>query len=172
MFTNQTLDLAASAIVLAKGAKTTLVIAESCTGGLVAGALTAISGSSSVLGHAIISYSNQSKQQFLKVNPSLIQDYGAVSPQCAKAMAEGAQKTSNLDTLAISITGVAGPIQSETKPVGLVYFGAIMPLASDATIYEHHFKGNRNQIRFQAVETALNIIIDALAQQQNLKAEP
>ncbi len=117
---------AAAAIVLdlcrARGLK--VATAESCTGGLVAGALTDIAGSSDVVDRGFVTYSNEAKQQMLGVPSGTIETYGAVSRETAEAMARGALGNGNAD-LAVAITGIAGPGGgSPDKPVGLVHFAA------------------------------------------------
>jgi nicotinamide-nucleotide amidase len=98
--------------------------AESCTGGLVAGALTEIAGSSDVVDRGFVTYSNEAKAELLGVPQATLKRYGAVSAQTAKAMAAGALKNSHAD-IAVSITGVAGPGGgTKQKPVGLVHFAA------------------------------------------------
>jgi nicotinamide-nucleotide amidase len=98
--------------------------AESCTGGLVAGALTEIAGSSDVVERGFVTYSNEAKAELLGVPPATLKRYGAVSAQTAKAMAAGALKNSHAD-IAVSITGIAGPGGgTKQKPVGLVHFAA------------------------------------------------
>jgi nicotinamide-nucleotide amidase len=102
-----------------------LATAESCTGGLIAGAVTEIAGASDVLERGFVTYSNEAKTEMLDVPPALIADHGAVSPEVARAMAEGAIQSSNAD-IAVAVTGVAGPAGgSATKPVGLVYLAAL-----------------------------------------------
>ena len=101
-----------------------LATAESCTGGLVAAALTEIAGSSDVVDRGFVTYSNEAKQQMLGVASETLRDYGAVSRQTAEAMARGAIAHSNAD-VAVAITGIAGPGGGSTdKPVGLVHFAA------------------------------------------------
>lgn len=102
----------------------TVATAESCTGGLVAGAISAISGSSAVLDRGFVTYSNQAKEQMLGVSPTTLEAHGAVSRQCAEEMAKGALSHAGVD-LAVSITGIAGPTGATPgKPVGLVHFAA------------------------------------------------
>lgn len=104
--------------------KLTLATAESCTGGLVAAALSEIPGSSLVLDRGFVTYSNAAKQQMLGVTPATIDVYGAVSTECAEEMAKGALAHASVD-LAVSITGIAGPTGAVPgKPIGLVYFCA------------------------------------------------
>jgi nicotinamide-nucleotide amidase len=107
-----------------KQKKLTVATAESCTGGLVAAAISEISGSSSVLDRGFVTYSNEAKQQMLGVAPATIDVYGAVSTECAAEMAKGALAHAQVD-LAVSITGIAGPTGATPgKPIGLVYFCA------------------------------------------------
>jgi nicotinamide-nucleotide amidase len=105
--------------------KLTIATAESCTGGLVAGAITEVPGSSAVLDRGFVTYSNDAKQQMLGVPAVTLRDYGAVSRQTAEAMAQGALTKAKVD-LAVSITGIAGPGGGTAeKPVGLVHFAAV-----------------------------------------------
>jgi nicotinamide-nucleotide amidase len=113
-----------SLLELCKVKKLTLATAESCTGGLVAAALSEIPGSSLVLDRGFVTYSNKAKQEMLGVTPVTIDVYGAVSTECAEEMAKGALAHASVD-LAISITGIAGPTGAAPgKPIGLVYFCA------------------------------------------------
>ena len=135
----------------------TLVTAESCTGGGIGAALTAVPGSSAVYKGGIISYTNEIKEKMLDVDGALLRDAGAVSAPVAEAMAAGARKALEAD-VAVSVTGLAGPGGDEYgNPVGTVYIGY-----SDAfrTRSKHYlFSGNREQVRKQAVEAALRIIL-------------
>ena len=107
-----------------KAKKLTVATAESCSGGLVAAAISEISGSSLVLDRGFVTYSNEAKQQMLGVTPATIDVYGAVSTECAEEMAKGALAHAQVD-LAVSITGIAGPTGAVPgKPIGLVYFCA------------------------------------------------
>ena len=103
--------------------KLKIAFAESCTGGMLASEITSVSGASKVFGLGLVTYSNQAKITVLKVNKSIIQKYGAVSPQCCKAMVKNLSKISKAQ-INVSITGVAGPNGgTKKKPVGLVYIG-------------------------------------------------
>ena len=103
--------------------KLKIAFAESCTGGMLASEITSVSGASKVFGIGLVTYSNQAKITVLKVNKSIIQKYGAVSPQCCKAMVKNLSKISKTQ-INVSITGVAGPNGgTKKKPVGLVYIG-------------------------------------------------
>jgi len=134
----------------------TLALAESCTGGLIGNRITDVSGSSATLLAGIISYSNQAKKDILGVDEQLLDKYGAVSEQVAKAMAEGARKVTGAD-VALSVTGIAGPTGgTETKPVGLVYIA----LSSDngTVAHEHRFSGSRFDIKLRSSQTALDML--------------
>ena len=103
--------------------KLKIALAESCTGGMLASEITSVSGASKVFGIGLVTYSNQAKITVLKVNKSIIQKYGAVSPQCCEAMVKNLSKISKAQ-INISITGIAGPNGgTKKKPVGLVYIG-------------------------------------------------
>ncbi len=135
--------------------------AESCTGGMVAAAITDIAGSSAVFDRGFVTYSDQAKTQMLGVPEKLIMAHGAVSEAVAKAMAQGALKNSSA-TLAVSITGIAGPTGgSETKPVGLVHFACATKRGK-----EWHekkiFDGDRAAIRLAARDHALQMLGKAL----------
>lgn len=135
--------------------------AESCTGGMVAAAITDIAGSSAVFDRGFVTYSNQAKTQMLGVPEKLIMAHGAVSEAVAKAMAQGALKNSSA-TLAVSITGIAGPTGgSETKPVGLVHFACATKRGK-----EWHekkiFDGDRAAIRWAARDHAIQMLGKAL----------
>ncbi|MDA7847329.1 CinA family protein [Candidatus Pelagibacter sp.] len=100
-----------------------IAFAESCTGGMLASEITSVSGASKVFGIGLVTYSNQAKINILKVNKSIIQKYGAVSPQCCEAMVKNLSKISKAQ-INVSITGIAGPNGgTKKKPVGLVYIG-------------------------------------------------
>jgi nicotinamide-nucleotide amidase len=139
-----------------------LAAAESCTGGLVAGLLTEIAGSSDVVERGFVTYSNEAKTGLLGVPGDLIVAHGAVSELVARAMADGALARSNA-RVAVAITGVAGPGGgSERKPVGLVHFG----LAAEDRPTEHLERRygdlGRSAIRLAAVEDALGLLEEAL----------
>lgn len=141
-----------------KSKSLTVTTAESCTGGLIAGAITDISGSSSVFDRGFVTYSNQAKQEMLQVPAELIQQYGAVSEQCAASMAQGALKNSNAD-IAISVTGIAGPDGgSKEKPLGLVYIG--VATKEKTKTQKCNFEGNRAQIRQSTVNMAFDLLSD------------
>lgn len=136
--------------------------AESCTGGLVAGAITAVAGSSDWFERGFVTYSNEAKQEMLGVPSERIDEHGAVSEAVAIAMAEGAVARSHADC-ALSVTGVAGPGGgTPTKPVGMVCFGWIVP-GAPARAGTLHLAGDRRAVREASVEAALAGLIDLVA---------
>ena len=135
-----------------------LTTAESCTGGLVAAALTEISGSSDVVDCGFVTYSNAAKQTVLGVPTATLKRYGAVSEQTAKAMAAGALKNSQAD-LAVAITGIAGPRGgTKDKPVGLVYFAAASRHGRRLARTRRYGKIGRRRVRERAVAQALALL--------------
>jgi len=152
---------AKDAIVALKAAGLTIATAESCTGGLIGGALTSVSGSSEVVYGGFITYDNAAKIAMIGVPPRVIEDFGAVSPQVARAMADGARNTARVG-IALSVTGIAGPNGgSPQKPVGLVYFACAT--AEGTRVVEKRF-GNlgRDGVREASVLTALELVVDVV----------
>lgn len=142
------------AILKAKGL--TCVTAESCTGGGVGAAITAVPGSSAVFLGGVISYANAVKQGVLGVSPTTLETVGAVSPETAAQMADGARRLLKAD-LAVSVTGVAGPDGgSAAKPVGLVWFG--LATKDGVRTEKAVFAGDRAAVRAQAVTHALGML--------------
>lgn len=139
-----------------------LATAESCTGGLVSAALTAIPGSSSALDRGFVTYSNEAKAQMLGVRQTTLMAHGAVSEETARAMAEGAVANSRAE-VSVSVTGVAGPGGgSDDKPVGLVHFASQGP--KGLTHVEKRFgEIGRDAVRMASVRTALSMLADQLA---------
>jgi len=139
-----------------------VVTAESCTGGLVAGALTEIAGSSDVVDRGFVTYSNRAKSEMLDVPGDLIADFGAVSEPVARAMAEGALVHSNAH-LSVAITGVAGPGGGTTmKPVGLVHFATAAANGPIRHREERFEMNDRTEIRLAAVQVALEMLRERL----------
>jgi nicotinamide-nucleotide amidase len=139
-----------------------IATAESCTGGLVAGLLTEIAGSSDVFERGFVTYSNRAKQDLLGVPGALIRQHGAVSEAVARAMAEGAIRNSTAQ-LSVAITGIAGPGGGgEEKPVGLVHIAAAR--AGEATLHRECRFGDigRSEVRLKSVETALEMLAQLL----------
>src|SRR5690349_2576852 len=139
-----------------------IAAAESCTGGMIAAAITNIAGSSDVFERGYVTYSNAAKTELVGVAADLIAHHGAVSVHVAREMAAGALKHSKAD-VAVAVTGIAGPGGgSEAKPVGLVYL-AIAKRGSDPTIERHQFHGDRAAIRQATVERALEMLAEAVS---------
>lgn len=133
-----------------------LATAESCTGGLIAGQLTAVPGSSETFLGGVVSYANELKMRFLGVSQKTLETEGAVSRKCAQEMVEGIAAKTGADA-AISVTGIAGPGGgSAEKPVGLVYIG--VKLHARTTLLECHFQGGRTQIRERTAAKALHLL--------------
>lgn len=135
----------------------TVATVESCTGGLVAGALTEFAGSSDVVDRGFVTYTNEAKNELVGVPIDLIDRVGAVSEEVARAMADGGLAHSNAD-IAVAVTGIAGPGgATETKPVGLVHLAAAR--RSGPTLHERHiFAGTRRDVRLASVEAALRLV--------------
>lgn len=137
-----------------------ITTAESCTGGLLAGALTEISGSSQWFKQGWVTYSNEAKERLLKVQAATLEQYGAVSEATVQEMAENARILA-LSDYAIAISGIAGPTGgSAEKPVGTVWFACVTE--RQTITQKQHFQGNRSQVRQQAVNHALQMIQQAL----------
>ena len=138
----------------------TLATAESCTGGMIGASLTAVAGSSSVFKGGVISYTNEVKHNLLEVSEDVLNRFGAVSAPVAEAMAAGARKALGAD-IAVSVTGLAGPGGDEFgNPVGTVYVGYC-----DNTVClsrQYLFSGNREQVRQQAADSALMLILEQI----------
>jgi nicotinamide-nucleotide amidase len=157
-FSKDVLDLAAEVLELARGRGARIGTAESCTGGLAAGALTAIAGSSDVVEGGFVTYSNAAKTRLLGVDPELLAAHGAVSEPVARAMAEGALRSLPAD-FAVAITGVAGPGGGTAeKPVGLVHFAAAG--GGEPTNHVEVRMGDigRDEIRIASVIAALDLL--------------
>jgi len=136
-----------------------IATAESCTGGLVAAALTAIAGSSEVVECGFVTYSNAAKSAMLDVPVATIKRHGAVSAQTAAAMAAGALKNSQAD-LSVAITGIAGPGGgSKDKPVGLVHFAAASRVGRRVARTRHYGKIGRAQVRARSAVQALELLL-------------
>lgn len=150
------MTVAEKLVELLKAQGLTCATAESCTGGGVGSAITAVPGSSAVFTGGVISYANEVKRDVLGVSDHILQTVGAVSPEVAAQMAEGARRLLKTD-LAVSLTGIAGPDGgSDEKPVGLVWFGLS---TKDGTRTEKKiFRGDRACVREQAVTHALGML--------------
>ena len=143
--------------------KMTVTTAESCTGGLIAGTLVNVAGASDVLNEGYVTYSNEAKERLVGVKHETLEEYGAVSEQTAREMAEGAARAAKADA-ALSATGIAGPGGgTEEKPVGLVYIGCYVN--GETTVKECRFEGSRMENRLHTVETALQLLLRQLSEE-------
>lgn len=158
--TDETYSLAAQLgqRLSARGAKVTT--AESCTGGGIAHAITSVPGSSQWFDCGFVTYSNEAKQQLLGVGADVLQKFGAVSAEVVRAMAQGAASAAAAE-FAVAVSGVAGPGGgTPEKPVGTVWFGWRGP--GGVTSACHHFSGDREAVRDQAIVAALQGLLDVL----------
>lgn len=160
--------MSASAATVLDAARTTgtmIATAESCTGGMIAAALTEVAGSSAVVDRGFVTYSNEAKTEMLGVPAELIANHGAVSAEVVEAMVAGAVANSRAK-LAVAVTGIAGPGGgSEAKPVGLVFIGAGIEgrqISVRACRFDEEGIKDRNGIRKRTVEVALAMLLDQL----------
>lgn len=165
-----TITITAQRVVdAARRAGLTVATAESCTGGLVSAAITSVAGASEVFTCGLVTYSNESKHELLGVPREVIEQHGAVSGECAAAMAAGALARSDADT-AVAVTGIAGPAGGTTeKPVGTVWFAVVRgsvhagkAVVTNTRLLHRRFEGDRDAVRGAAVETALGLLLEAV----------
>jgi nicotinamide-nucleotide amidase len=155
-------DLAAVVLDQLRARKARLVVAESCTGGLVSGRITAVPGASDVFIGAVVAYDNVVKSRTLDVPPALLDTYGAVSEQVVRTMAEGVQRQFAVDA-ALAITGIAGPSGGTAeKPVGTVWLAA--RVGTEARALKRMFPGDRAEIRARAAQAALDLLRRLIAE--------
>jgi nicotinamide-nucleotide amidase len=160
MFSADLLRKAANLVALCREKNLKVATAESCTGGLVGGLITAVAGSSDVFDRGFVTYSNEAKRECLDVPEAMLAKYGAVSEAVAHAMAEGALAHSRAH-IAVSITGIAGPGGgSPGKPVGLVHFGCGRPGAITTRMELFGDRG-RDEVRLVSVSTAIDLLLAA-----------
>lgn len=153
-------SLAAQVVAEAKDKGMHISTAESCTGGLIGGALTSVPGSSAVVEGGIISYSNDVKMNVLGVSAEDLRNVGAVSSEVAASMAAGSLRVAGSD-VAVSVTGIAGPGGAVPgKPVGTVWFG--LAKKGETTTYVRHFDGDRSEVRSFTVKFALELLLYGL----------
>lgn len=153
-------NLARTVVELCKRSGHMVATAESCTGGMIGGALTEIAGSSQVVDRGFITYSNEAKMDMLGVQAATLQQYGAVSRETALQMARGALMRSNA-SLAVAVTGIAGPGGATPgKPVGLVHLAAMRPDGS--LLHREMYYGDvgRERVRLATVMTALQLLAE------------
>ena len=151
-------ELAKAIIMLASEKNVMLVLAESCTGGMIAAALTDVAGSSAVFDRGLVTYSNRAKQDLLGVSDDILASFGAVSAETAIAMTNGALLKTPHAQLAASVTGIAGPGGgSQDKPVGLVHFSC--QWRGKPAVHDHQiFNGDRDSVRNKSLRKLLTII--------------
>ncbi len=138
----------------------TISFAESCTGGRIAAAFTAISGASEVLHGACVTYSNDIKHLWLGVSNEVLEQQGAVSQECVSQMLDGIQKMAGSD-YAIAVSGIAGPTGgTEFKPVGTVYIGLTTPFSKE--VFHCHFDGSRDEVQEQSTFFAIEKLAEVL----------
>ncbi|MDO6511195.1 CinA family protein [Celeribacter halophilus] len=155
-------DLAEATLAAARAKGILIATAESCTGGMIIGSLTEVAGSSDVVDRGFITYSNAAKHEMLGVSPATLTEFGAVSEQVAREMAEGALARSAAG-VAVSVTGIAGPGGSEHKPEGRVCFGLALT-GRETTVKTCDFGAlGRDKVRSVTITTALEMIQDAIA---------
>jgi nicotinamide-nucleotide amidase len=152
---------AARLLAAARDAGALIATAESCTAGLIAGAITEVAGSSDIFDRGFITYSNAAKQQMLGVGARTLATHGAVSQEVAREMAEGALARSDA-THAIAVTGIAGPGGSEHKPEGRVCFGLAQKGQTTRTEIVDFGALGRSQVRAATVTHALDLLLGAL----------
>jgi nicotinamide-nucleotide amidase len=158
VFAPHLLKIAEDTLALLRSRKLRLAAAESCTGGLITALLTEIAGSSDVVERGFVTYSNEAKRELLGVPAELIDRYGAVSEEVARAMAEGALARSRAH-IAVSVTGVAGPGGgSAEKPVGLVHFACAMVSAETVHARDLFANSSRSSVREQSLVRALELV--------------
>ena len=158
MFSDAIQDRARQVIALLSSRGEMIITAESCTGGLIAGALTDIAGSSDAVFGGFVTYANRAKIEMIGVDEELIERWGAVSESVAEAMAEGARETAGVE-VSVAVTGIAGPGGgSAAKPVGLVYLACTT--AGGTTVIERRFGDiGRRQVREATVLAALELVV-------------
>jgi nicotinamide-nucleotide amidase len=154
----------ASVVAAALERGSTIAVAESLTGGLVISALVSVPGASAVVRGAVVAYHTGLKHSLLGVDAALLEREGAVHPEVARQMAEGARRAAAVDggwaDYGVATTGVAGPDPQDGRPVGLVYVGVAGPYGASAL--EFRFAGDRASIRAQATEAALETLLSTM----------
>ncbi|MEA4863437.1 MAG: CinA family protein [Victivallaceae bacterium] len=139
-----------------------LATAESCTGGMAASDIVDVPGASEVYKGGVVAYANEAKVRALGVREDILEEYGAVSAECAKAMAQGARSRFAADC-AFSTTGVAGPAGgTPDKPVGTVWIAAATPVSF--RMEQKHFEGTRQSVRRMAVDRAISLLIETITE--------
>ena len=168
------MSLAAEVLEAARARGVLIATAESCTGGLIAAALTEVPGSSDVVDRGFVTYSNAAKRQMLGVNPATLDSFGAVSEEVAAQMASGALAHSDAN-LAVAVTGIAGPGGSDHKPEGRVCFGVaiVSGVTGPEVVTETVEFGaiGRHRVRAATVDHALRLLLPHLGQRRTQDAD-
>ena len=151
--------LATRAVALLRDRGLTVATAESCTGGMIAAAITDVAGASRVFGTGVVSYCNDCKMKLLGVSAATLETQGAVSAATAAQMAEGVRRVGDA-AIGVSVTGEAGPIAAEQHPVGTVFIG--LADACGTVTEEHHFAGDRAAVRRQAAVAVFDLLVRRL----------
>jgi nicotinamide-nucleotide amidase len=158
LFPNDIVEAAEATLAAARAKKLRIVTAESCTGGLIGGALTEIAGSSDVFDRGFVTYSNEAKATVLKVPTDILRAHGSVSAETAKAMVEGALARSAAQ-IAVAVTGVAGPGGgSAEKPVGLVHFASLHKGGTAHNEEKRFGDIGRTEVRLATIRHALRML--------------
>lgn len=161
--TEEAVTLEDAIVDMLKAADMTLTTVESCTGGLLSGRLVNVSGASDVFEQSFVTYANKAKKKLVGVKKSTLKEFGAVSEETAREMAEGGSKEAEAD-VCLAITGIAGPGGgTEEKPVGLVYIGCC--IKGRTVVRKYQFTGNRQKIREYAVVSALVLLRECMLNQ-------
>lgn len=161
--TEEAVTLEDAIVDMLKAADMTLTTVESCTGGLLSGRLVNVSGASDVFEQSFVTYANKAKKKLVGVKKSTLKEFGAVSEETAREMAEGGRKEAEAD-VCLAITGIAGPGGgTEEKPVGLVYIGC--GIKDKTVVRKYQFTGNRQKIREHAVVSALVLLRECMLNQ-------
>lgn len=161
MFSDELLANGAKALEAAKAANTRIVTVETCTGGLVSGCLTSISGASQVVERGFVLYHSSAKAQSLGVPPSVSEEHGAVSGEVTAALAEGGLENSTAG-VCVAVTGYAGPGGGNDRdPVGTCYIAGAAP-GKETEVHRHVFPGAREEVRMAAVNEAITLITHML----------
>lgn len=156
------MSLAQDLLKLANEAGVVVATAESCTGGMVSAAITDIAGSSAIFDRGFVTYTNTAKQEMLGVHATTLEAHGAVSEQTAQEMADGAVRHSQA-TLAVSVTGIAGPGGSDFKPEGRVCFGLARKDAPTCTETIEFGALGRDKVRIAARDHALKLLLGSFS---------
>lgn len=157
------LTLAREVIAACRQARVRVAVAESCTGGWVGAALTAVPGASGAFNGGAMCYQNRLKATLLGVCWETLEGAGAVSAECARQMAEGVCRLTE-SCLGLAVTGVAGPGGESEKPAGLVY--TAVSLKGETVVAENHFSGGRAEVRAQSVEKVLQMALECLRKRE------